>query len=326
MPSLQLVQLLALVLIFGAVGGVVASTIWWFARRNHFDDLPPESRLRRIVAASLLPIGAGLLFASVALVPSVLDAVGLVSDHCHAHPNHHFHLCFVHTTHVHASAVAWLPVAIAAIWLTVRIGRTGLAHYRARARTRELRDAGEYDESSGSWVLPSDRPFAATTGLLDPELLVSTSLLRELDEPQRQAVEAHEREHARHRHGLKKLLVDIFASCQIPRVRRFLRRELDLAYEQIADRRAAAEVGGSVPVAETILRVERLVEENPDAGRRTAFDTSSVERRVVGLLDEPWGPPRIPALGTTLGVAIWGLFVAHHEVHHWLETLLSLLV
>jgi len=329
MSLAELAQPLALTLLLGVAGGVVGSAIWWFARRNGLEGLPPDARLRRIVAIAVLPAAAGLLLTGIALLPSILDAAALASDHCHSHADHHFHLCFIHGTHFHASSTAWIPVALAAAWAAVRVGRTGLAHYGSRRWTAELREAAESEGTDDVRVLRSDRPFAATVGLADPEILISTSLRRQLRDEHRRAVEAHERTHAERRHGLTKVLVDLFAAIHVEPVRQFLRRELALACEQIADRNAAEQLGGAIPVAEAIVRVERLVGDGPvreSPEPRTAFEAGSVERRVVGLLEEPWTPARSSLVGGAWGVAIGSALVAHEEVHHGLETVLSWLI
>ena len=327
MPELGMLKLLALTALFGVACGFVATATWWRVRRESIRRLAPVARLGRLLFWAGLPVLTGIGLVAVGLLPSVLDSLGLLSDHCHAHPDHHVHLCFVHATHSHSSLLGWFPVGLFAIWFAARAA-TGLADtIRGRRRVRRLCETAEYDDDAGVWMLATDVPLAVTVGLVRPEILVSRRLREELPDEDWRVIEAHERSHARRRHGLLGLAVRVLTILHPEPVRDFLRREFAVACEQIADEDAADEIGDSVEVAETILAVERLFD-IPDerSALEPAFGGSEIERRVEGLLDDRWRRPS-PAGAVALGVlGLLGIIMGYDAVHHGVETLLAFVI
>ena len=327
MAHLGTLQLLVFTALVGGGIGTVAATLWWLVGREGLRRMRPAPRLRRLLGMAALPIlGVGLLTGA-ALLPSLLDALGLVADHCSAHPDHHLHLCLVHGGHVHASSLGWALVGLVSLGGGIRAARVVWRWARATGRLRRLRKAAVFDEQHGVWRISSELPFAVTVGLLSPRVLVSDALADSLSEDELQVVRSHEEVHARRRHALWQVLVELAGSLHLPAVRGFLAEEVDLACEQIADREAVGEAAGPVGVADTILAVERLLEQTDRHRRlRPVFDGSDVERRVVGLLDRPWTGPSSGAAAAVLTTVVSTLLFSYASIHHGLETLFSLLL
>ncbi|MFB6262742.1 MAG: M48 family metalloprotease [Bradymonadaceae bacterium] len=322
-----LFQLAALTALLGGLAGTGVAAVWWWLRRDAITALPPGRRTRRLAAVTALPLVGAALLLGTALLPSVLDAAGLITDHCHIHPNHHFHLCLVHASHIHASSTGWLALGIAALAVGSRLVGTLRTHARVRRRLRELLSLARPSEDDRFAVVDSERLFAATAGLFDPRVFVSRGLRDRLEGASLEMVTAHEHAHAHHSHGLAKLALAAIGSLHLPGVARDLRREFDLACEQIADREAAESVGDPVAVAETLIRVERLRTAPPVAPERSSFGASDIERRVESLLESNESSRRrsfpLLALAGCSGLA---MLANHQWIHHALETVLSYVI
>jgi beta-lactamase regulating signal transducer with metallopeptidase domain len=218
------------------------------------------------------------------------------------------------------------------VWFGLRAGPLLAEQWRAGRALAEL-EAAAHDEPNGEGgVVEADLPFAVAAGLFAPRVLISDGLREALSDRQLDVVRAHESLHVRRHHTLLQASVDLAGLLHLPAVRVYLGEEVGLACEQIADREAARAVGGEVAVAETILDVEKLVRvaDSPAAlSRATGMGGGDLERRVVGLLQEPWravGRARLVVTTVTAVTAV-GLIVGSDDaIHHGLETLLSLLL
>ena len=90
---LQLVLVIAAAgLLCGAAVSAAVSTAWL----SKLKTFAPRPRAALVGTLLLLPVAAALTAVVVAFAPSALDALGIVSDHCHHHSHHAFHLCFIH--------------------------------------------------------------------------------------------------------------------------------------------------------------------------------------------------------------------------------------
>ncbi|MFB6351693.1 MAG: M48 family metalloprotease [Bradymonadaceae bacterium] len=327
MPHLALIQRLILTALLGGAVGTAAAAVWWYAGRDRLRALPPTPRLRRLVALAALPLVGAVALTGVALLPSVLHAAGIAADHCGAHPSPHVHLCLVHAGHGHASSLAWIGIGAAAVWLGLRASPIVGEWVRASRQLAELRASSRYDADQEAWVVASEFPFAMAVGLAVPRVLVSDGLRAALSDEHMAVVRAHEQVHARRRHTLLQALAELVAILHVPAVRGWLSDEIELACEQIADRQAARESEGVVEVADAIVHVEKLVRSSGTRQTlRTAIDGNELERRVVGLLDDPWErSPRAPEALAAVGTAIL-LVYSYDVVHHGLETLFSVIL
>lgn len=324
MELIAFLQPLVLTSILGGLLGSIAAAVWWYTGAERLRRLPPAVRLRRLLTLAALPVLSAVASVGVVLLPSMLHLAGVAADHCHTHASHHLHLCFVHPHLAHAHTLGWLVVGIFAVWLGLRTSGVLGSWIRANRQLQTLREADTADAKQTVQIVSSERPFAATVGFLAPRVVLTSSLRRALSDDQLRVVRAHEEAHARRRHPLLKSLVDLVGLLHAPRVRRFLNEETKLACEQVADREAARRVDGRVDVADTVLDVHKL-----STGTRgttplqTAMDGSDLERRVVGLLDQPWDAslPWTGVVATIVPAAI--VSFSPDGIHHGVETLFS---
>lgn len=339
-PSLGLVQRLILTALLGGAIGTAVATVWWYVGRQRLRQLRPAPRLRRLVAMALAPLLGAAGMVGIVLLPSILHPLGIAADHCAAHPSHHVHLCLLHGSHGRADPVGWLILGLAVGWFGMRAGPVLLEQWRANRSLAAL-DASARELSARKMggsecrLVDSDFPFAVAVGLFAPRVLISAGLREALAERQLRIVRAHERAHARRFHILLQLFVELTGLLHLPSIRSYLDDEVGLACEQIADREAAAAADGEVAVADTILDVEKRVgaadPQAADARLATGpgIEGSDLERRIRGLLEEPWrtvARSRLVVTAITAGTtAVW-IVGSYASIHHAVETFLSVVV
>mgnify|MGYP006305366047 CR=1 FL=1 len=181
-------------------------------------------------------------------------------------------------------------IGIVGAFLIWRVGMELVDWFGARRRLETIRKFAKPSEDGRQRIVPSDIPFAFTSGLVWPTVYLSAGLVEQLDGRSRSVVESHESFHARWRHGTVNLAVRVASVFLTPGAREWLLSELALSFEQISDRHAARTVGDQLTVAETILEVERLAGQQVDeerGGRSGAgAGDGDIERRVRSILDD----------------------------------------
>lgn len=311
-------QLIGITLLLGWAVGALAVALW--LPIAGLDELEPRARIRRALGALVLPGFTALFLGALVFTPSVFHAAGVAADHCDVHSHHAFHLCLVHGSAPLSLVALVLLVAVATPGL-VRFG-TGVLHtWRMHGRLRALLRVGR--ESSDDVVeLDSRQPLVFTAGYLRPRVVMSRGLREALDEEQLAVVIAHEKNHAAHRDGALRLLAGLLAIILPGQIGERLCREIERAGEEAADRAAAVAVGSSVVVAETLLRVERLL--GAHEAISVGFDDGDLRHRVGALLDErrlrrPTGV--LPAAFALLVIAA----ILHVDpIHHAVESLVAI--
>ena len=310
-------QLIGITLLLGWAFGALAVALWMPV--CGLDELEPRARIRRALAALALPAAAALFLGALVFSPSVFHAAGVAADHCEEHSHHAFHLCLVHGNAPLSVVALALLLAVAAPGL-IRLGsavrRMGRMHGRLRSLVRVGRVSNDVVE------LDSEQPLVFTAGYLRPRVVMSRGLREMLDEEQLAVVLAHENHHAAHRDGLLRLVAALLAVLVPLGTARRLCREIERAGEEAADAAAAVAVGSSVAVAETLLRVERLL--GAHGTTSVGFADGDLRHRVGALLEgRPQRRPSgiIPAAFALIVVAA----VLHVDpIHHAVESLVAI--
>ncbi|QDG49487.1 hypothetical protein FIV42_01655 [Persicimonas caeni] len=317
--QLALIIVAAGALLGAALGGLASNR--WFAR---LEKVAPRPRFALLTALALMPAALGALALGVSFAPSVLDALGLVADHCGHHGGHAFHLCFIHGHPPAASPLVLGAALVISLWFFAGWSEELELVRATRAWGERLLQLGHYDDDIDGWTVASERPVAVTYGLLEPRICVSERLREVLSPAQFEAVLAHERAHAKRFDSLVKLVARMSARLHFPFVRQRLLSELDLASEQACDEAAAEAVGDRLTVAEAILTVERSFEGTPPPASALAFGAKPLERRVRAMLEGNWRRPSWLSL-TVFGLLGAGLLLTSYDLlHHTIESLLAL--
>lgn len=316
---LQLVIIIAAGAIFaGAIVSGIASRRWL----NRLQSVAPRARFALLGALAFFPLALGVAAVAIAFAPSVLDAAGLVADHCAHHGGHAFHLCFVHGHPPAPSPLILGGGLIASLWLAAGYSEEFARLRRATSWSETFAQLGRFDAKLGGWTIAAERPIAATVGMLRPRICVSDGLKDALSAQQLRAVLAHEQAHAGRYDALVKFVVRLAAQLHLPWVRDRLLEELELACEQACDEAAADVVGDRLTVAEAILAVERAMGsvETPEAV--LGFGDHALQRRVASMLDADWQCPPWWAIAASGGAALATVVWSYELLHHAAESLL----
>ncbi len=261
-------------------------------------------------------VSGGLALALV--VPTALDVLFILPDHCHAH-DHGLHLCGVHGD-VHA------PLLLLGAGLVPLVaGRSLVTAWRLWRGAVDLRALEALGTRSGALVeVPGDAPLCLATGVLRPRVLLSTGLRAYLGNRAVEAALAHEHAHLRRRDPAALVFLEIAAAFGLPGSR--VGAAFRAAAEEAADAEAAAQVGG-VAVAESLVRMARFISERPGPLPISALALGAhpLERRVALLLAGPSAPGRplgLVATGVIAVAAITLATIGAEPIHHVIEDLL----
>lgn len=323
MTTLALLQMAALILLVGTVLGAGLVGLFFPLVRERLRRVAPGSRLVHLLAVAATPIAFGIALVGLVFLPSGLDALGFAADHCASHPDHHLHLCLLHTHHLHPLTAYWGPVAVGLLVVGGRCATATWRVIRQRFQVKQLLELTSSDREDVR-VLDTEVPFAGAVGLLDPTVVATRGLRDQLDDQTWQVVRRHERVHCEEHHALLRSCVELLGAFHTPGTARVVADEVDLALEERADRVVAGEVGESARVADAILSVERLVAEGPTPAAGLAFGASHLERRVRSLMGADWHPGRLRDVAVVVGGVVGVSALFSPEIHHAFETILGL--
>ncbi|MGW2278735.1 M48 family metalloprotease [Streptomyces sp. NPDC001770] len=265
---------------------------------------------------------AGALALAVASVVSLgaLSLTGLLLIPVFARMGHLVHpLCTPSLPMVVGAAVVSSgTLAVGALAL----GRAAVRHGRSlRAAHRQ---AASLPMAGDLCVVHSPHPDAYALPGRPNRIVVTTSMLRSLQAPEREVLFAHERAHNAGRHHYFLAVAEIAAHCH-PALRA-VRKAIRLSAERAADEAAARAVGDRKLAARAVARAA-LAGQNGRGSQRPylapGVTSGPVPRRVAALLAPPSRSelrPRslalVVAVAVTLstGVAITGIAHMSHEV------------
>lgn len=286
-------------------------------------------RLSRPLLLALHPAGASAVLLTFCAAPLLMSLSGsvllylpvaesvLVGPHCHEDCG------------AHVPATASLPVALLGLaatgFILLSLSWRVVLHLRESARlTRQLRSLSETDAGGGFRELESGQPLVFTLGWLRPEVYVSRGLREQCDGNDLGVILAHERAHRLRLDNLRILLGRLLCLVAPPTLKRRLLDDLELLSEQACDF-SAAQRFGTVSVAETLVRVKRIVQSGPVASPvLQRFTGAEVETRVHALLDAgryvTMGPVRLSLLLLLILVSV---LLGVEPLHHGTEWILS---
>ncbi len=328
MKAAGLIQLGVLAAVLFAMVAAVAVATTYPRMRRRLARAAPAERARSVLALCLLPVASAVGLSALCFLPSAFDALWPGFDHCPHHGAGHPHLCLVHLPLTAGSVAGWALAGTLAAALALRVLHRLGRMLRSRRALHQLARTAVFDPQRGVWIVESEIPLAVTSGLFRCRTFVSTALLESLPTALVDAVIEHERAHARRGDVLMKFLASVLSLAHLPRARRALLADLDLAAEQACDEAAGARLGDRLRVAQALVALERLLH---GTGARfglagVSFGGSSVVPRVEALLADPAArAPHNRARRWLVLAAVGALLLCAEPLHHLTETLLGLL-
>lgn len=287
-------------------------------------------RLSRPLLLALHPAGASAVLLTFCAAPLLMSLSGslllylpvtesaLVGPHCHED-------CGAHVPVTASLPVALLGLAATTAILLMLSWRT-FVHLRESARlTRQLRSLSDPATGGEFRELASGQPLVFTLGWLRPEVYVSRGLREQCDGSDLRVILAHERAHRLRLDNLRILLGRLLCLVAPPVLKRRMLDDLELLSEQACDF-SAAQRFGTVPVAETLVKVKRMVQSGPTASPvLQRFTGAEVETRVHALLNAgryiELGFARLSLLLVLILVLV---LIGVEPLHHVTEAVMSL--
>lgn len=240
------------------------------------------------------------------------------------------------SAHCHDSCQAHLPL-IESVWL----GGAGLfilfvlacnilskLLFNMRTAKKLMAHLMSSGKDAGKWYqLADEQPFVFTLGWWRNRIFVTEGLLERCDDEDIAIVLQHELAHGKRLDNLRLLLARMLLSILPQRFTHKLYEDLHLFTESACDF-AAAEVYGELEVAETLLRVQRLLPAEfkyLDSQLVSAFTGAEVEQRVRNLAAGA-GQFNEMQFGQSICLIAFALlsFVLVDPMHHGIEWLLRL--
>lgn len=242
----------------------------------------------------------------------------LVSAHCHE--NCQAHLPLFESVWLGGAGLLILIVVafsiLAKLLFNVRTARKLMTHLM-----RTSTDVGQWHQ------LADERPFVFTLGWWRNRIFLTEGLLRQCDVDDVAIVLQHELAHGLRQDNLRLLLARVLLSILPLRLTQAVYDDLHLFTESACDF-AAAEVYGELEVAQTLLRVQKLLPTEyryRDSQLCSAFTGAEVERRIRNLTAgvEQFSDVQFGQSICLLALALLS-FVLVDPMHHGIEWLLGL--
>lgn len=285
--------------------------------RRFFFALQPRFGSALLLAYWMGPLILSLSSTSFLYVPEVEGI--LVDAHCHE-------ACAKHVPLIHSIGLAAFGLAVGGVVLfflatrcvqTLRQSRQLKMQFRAFAH-----DYGAYH------LLNSATPLVFTLGWWKPRIYLSEGLSNACSDADLSIILLHEKAHQERRDNLRLLLARLSSAILSSSLAHHIMSDLQLLTEQACDFRAA-ERFGHVAVAQTLLKVKRLMSFPPASIGEvsTAFAERDVEMRIKALLKaqqrialRPW---QVAALASALLMSLTLMISPLHHGSEWVITLLS---
>jgi len=264
----------------------------------------------------VLPFAASLSSTLILFMPPAETL--LVEAHCHVD-------CASHAPLIDSPALAWVGIMLAMLVVTMLLWRFVTTLRRSRQLHAQFDILGR---RCGPWYeMESDCPLVFTLGWWRPRIYLSSGLRAACSAQDLEIILQHERAHQERRDNLRLLVARLCcAILPAPLYRRVL-ADLQVVTEQACDFRAAERLG-ALAVAETLLKIKRMLHSSPAMVPQDAlaFAERDVETRIKALLIassrvslQRWQLLALFVLGAAVLVAMVG------PLHHGSEWVISAL-
>lgn len=278
--------------------------------------LHPHYGSTLLLAYWVLPFAVSLLSTLILFMPPAETL--LVEAHCHVD-------CASHAPLIDSPALAWVGIVLATLVVTMLLWRFVTTLRRSRALHAQFDLLGR---RRGPWYeMESDCPLVFTLGWWRPRIYCSSGLREACSAQDMDIILQHECAHQERRDNLRLLVARLCCAILPAPLSRHVLADLQVVTEQACDFRAA-ERCGELAVAETLLKIKRLLLSCPSLLPQDAmaFAERDVESRIKALLQASdrtslrrWQLLALLALGVVLLVSTVG------PLHHGSEWVISAL-
>jgi beta-lactamase regulating signal transducer with metallopeptidase domain len=215
-----------------------------------------------------------------------------------------------------------------------RFARAAYSSYRCAQVLRACGRRVERADGTRVWLVDTEYPVAAVTGVFRTRLMVSTRILAECTPGEVDAVLRHEQAHVRRRDNLVRAAILALPNpLSLMRTGREMAGDLSAAAEESADDAAAGQEAASrTAMASALVRVAKMARTPapPWMPALAFYEGSNLEHRVRRLLDSSGLASRMGLCSMAMLASVALLVAAAltepvaREVHAWMETAVHL--
>ncbi len=289
---LSIIQSIVLVFSIFAFFAALVSQAVYLSTRKFIARAGADSRVRILELLVVLPVLITVFVILKGYAPSMLTLLGMPQEHCISHcllggSGQHIHLCLITPPEfISNPAVLLLFTALVGVFF-FNLYRILYELVQGRRLIVRLKQLAVYRPEERYYRIQTDEILALSMGFFRPAVFVSAGLEARLSAKELALVLEHERTHARRRDLLRNLVMKFVGIFFIPVVLKRILADISLGSEQICDQQATRKVNSSLLVAETIIKVQKLV----SSARRPAalasyFSENHIVSRVAALIDE----------------------------------------
>ncbi len=182
--------------------------------------------------------------------------------------------------------------------------------------------------TDGMLELDSDSYAAFTAGIRKPQGYITRALLDELDPLEYEIIRNHELSHVQSRDPARKAWFQILTGFYPAGISRFLRAQMVIVTEQIADSQVVQICPDKASIARALLKVQRLCKQSPlpisAALNVCHFGADSIEQRINYLLSDNKNQPlSLPLVFSTIAILSLGCALGADSLHHAIELTLQ---
>tara|TARA_R110002110_G_scaffold147129_2_gene337533 strand:+ start:238300 stop:239307 length:1008 start_codon:yes stop_codon:yes gene_type:complete len=277
---------------------------------------------------SILPVLGPVFILLIALLPSLLEILGISSDHCLGHPEGHLHFCLIHLQAPVNSLFIWGPGIIYLATLLIMLSHLCVDFCEILRFKRKINNFHPKRIDTDLFLLNTTTPLALCCGIRKQQIFLSTGLTDKLNKDEYKIVIKHERAHIKRKDALKKLLARSFSLTHLPSIRRKLLSSLILANEQACDNASILQHQDKTKAAELLVKIEKLYQghffsQSALSSGVMSKESSFLAERVHNLLDEKNSPVQVLPLILCVMTVI-SLPLGHDLIHDSLEHVMSI--
>lgn len=285
---IHFVQSGVLAVLFFASLAALFSTLLYRVVGHKLTSLPCQIRSKILTVWILSPVFLAVALSLSGVVFSWIESHEMATEHCISHNNSMAHLCWFEPV-VHISDYLWIGGMSLMALVIVFNAYKGINLLLKQWRFQSILRTVSEQQENNVFRIASEHFLVFSSGLLSPQVFISSQLLEQLSAEEIDVVLAHEQAHCQRRDVLRRLLLSFAGLFHLPATRQYLLNDLELAHEQICDNAAVQKVANRLLVAETIIKVARqlqLLKTNSQMGI-ASFDGSHIDIRIQQLLEQP---------------------------------------
>ncbi len=273
--------LLHLFYIFSVSILTLSLTGWLLSRLffNWVQQFNIKSRIFLLRSFGAMPIVGAMIICTMVSIPALNHSSILPLDHCHSS------IDCVGETATHMVTVS--EFAVICLMLMVFLNALFYAikqWWRANNMLNSIAFVSRKIDGSNIHLMETTTPLAFSVGMLKPKSVLSTGLMTQLTSKQLKIVCNHEEIHTQHRDSLFKWALKLVSLFHLPKVKRTLLNEHASALEFRADQEVSNTVNSNIAVAETIIKVQRIMGSSVEKESICQFLGSALEQRIQFLL------------------------------------------